>query len=67
MRDVPGRVTFARAVKDTRGTEVVLPDFNIKRTLGLNEPVVIEFTPKKSGKFGFACGTGMLRRRVIVQ
>lgn len=66
-RDVPARVTFVRESQTTCGTEVVFPDFNIKRALSLNEDVVVEFTPSRSGEFGFACGMGMLRGKVIVQ
>jgi hypothetical protein len=66
-RDVTARVTFVRESKTTCGTEVVMPDYDIKRALPLNEPVVIEFTPRKSGEFAFTCGMGMLRGKVIVQ
>jgi hypothetical protein len=66
-RDVTARVTFVRESKTTCGTEVVMPDYDIKRALPLNEPVVIEFTPRKSGEFAFTCGMGMLRGKVVVQ
>jgi Cu+-exporting ATPase len=46
---------------------VVFPSLNIKRTLPLNEPVVIEFTPAKTGEIAFACGMNMLRGAVVVQ
>jgi P-type Cu+ transporter len=49
------------------GTEVVFPALNIKRALPLNEQVVIEFTPSKSGEFAFACGMDMLHGTVVVQ
>ena len=35
--------------------------------LPFNEPVVVEFTPDKSGEFALACGMGMLRGKVIVR
>jgi plastocyanin domain-containing protein len=66
-RGIPARVTFTRKVSATCGTVVVLPDYGIRRDLPLDEPVVIEFTPEKSGKFAFTCGMGMLRGTVIVQ
>gem|GEM_PF-1022581 len=66
-RDVPARVTFVRESKTTCGTQVVMPEYDIKRALPLNEPVVIEFTPRKSGEFAFTCGMGMLRGKVVVQ
>jgi len=64
---VPARVTFVRKVEATCGTEVVIKDYDIKRKLPLDEPVVVEFTPRKSGTFAFTCGMNMLREKVIVQ
>jgi cobalt-zinc-cadmium efflux system membrane fusion protein len=60
------RITFVRTTDKTCGTEVVFPSLNIKRALPLNEPVVIEFTPQKSGDIAFACGMNMFRGTVIV-
>jgi hypothetical protein len=67
LRGIPARVTFVRQVEGTCGTEIVLPDQGIKRALPLNKPVVMEFTPKKSGEFSFTCGMGMLRGKLVVQ
>ena len=64
---VPARITFVRTTDKTCGTEVVFPSLDIKRALPLNEPVVIEFTPAKSGDIAFACGMNMLHGTVIVQ
>jgi plastocyanin domain-containing protein len=44
----------------------VFPSLNIRRSLPLNEPVVIEFTPNKSGEIGFVCGMNMLRGTAVV-
>jgi Cupredoxin-like domain len=63
---VPARVTFVRKVEGTCGTEVVLEEYKIKRELPLNQPVVVEFTPTKTGEFKFACGMDMLRGKLIV-
>jgi plastocyanin domain-containing protein len=63
---VPARVTFVRETEATCGTEVVLPEYDIERKLPLNEPVVIEFTPEKSGEFGFACGMNMVKGKLVV-
>jgi multidrug efflux pump subunit AcrA (membrane-fusion protein) len=65
-QDVPARVTFVRKVEGTCGTEVVLEEYKIKRELPLNQPVVVEFTPTKTGEFKFACGMDMLRGKLIV-
>ena len=63
---VPARVTFVRETEATCGTEVVLPEYDIERTLPLNELVVIEFTPQKSGEFAFACGMNMVKGKLVV-
>ena len=63
---VPARVTFVRTTDKTCGTEVVFPSLNIKRALPLNQPVVIEFTPDKSGDIAFACGMNMLKGAIVV-
>jgi RND family efflux transporter MFP subunit len=62
----PARVTFIRTTEKTCGTEVVVPSLKVKRALPLNEPVVIEFTPKK-GEIAFACGMNMLRGTIVVE
>lgn len=66
-RGIPAQVTFIRKVSATCGTQIVIADYNIKRALPLNEPVVVEFTPKKTGTFAFTCGMGMLRGALIVR
>ena len=66
-KGVPARVTFVREVEATCGSEIVLAEYNIKRELPLNPPVVVEFTPTKTGEFKFACGMDMLRGKVIIQ
>ena len=63
----PARVTFVRTTDKTCATEVVFPSLNIKRALPLNETVVIEFTPARSGDVAFACGMNMLHGALIVQ
>ena len=63
----PVRITFVRTTDKTCATEVVFPSLNIKRALPLNEPVVIEFTPAKSGDIAFACGMNMLHGTIVVQ
>jgi len=64
---IPARITFVRTTGKTCGTEVVFPSLNIKRALPLNQPVVVEFTPSKSGDIAFACGMKMLHGTLVVQ
>jgi hypothetical protein len=63
----PVRMTFLRTTDKTCGTEVVFPSLNIRRSLPLNQPVVVEFTPRTSGEIGFVCGINMLRGAVVAQ
>ncbi len=64
---LPARIEFVRQVEATCGTEIVIPEYNIKRELPLNESVFVEFTPDKTGEFTFTCGMNMLRGKIIVQ
>jgi membrane fusion protein, heavy metal efflux system len=64
---VLARITLVREVEVTCATEVVFPDFNIKRELPYNEPVVVEITPQKKGEVPFSCGMNMVRGKIIVQ
>jgi RND family efflux transporter MFP subunit len=66
-KNLPVRLTFVRKVEATCATDVVIADYDIKRELPLNEPVVIEFTPEKAGTISFACGMNMQRGRITVR
>lgn len=66
-KGIPARITFIRKTEDDCGKEVVIPAYNIKRDLPLNQPVTIRFTPRKAGSFSFICGMDMLRGKIIVQ
>lgn len=62
----PAKLTFVRKTDETCAKEVVIKDYNIDRKLPLNEPVTVEFTPRK-GEFSFACGMDMLKGNLIVE
>ena len=66
-KNTPVRLTFIRKVEVTCATDVVIPDYDIKRELPLNEPVVVEFTPEKAGTISFACGMNMQRGKIVVR
>jgi plastocyanin domain-containing protein len=63
----PVRLTFLRTTDQTCATEVVFPSLDVRRTLPLNEPVEIEFTPVRTEEIAFACGMNMLHGTVVVQ
>ncbi|MEK6302722.1 MAG: efflux RND transporter periplasmic adaptor subunit [Acidobacteriota bacterium] len=64
---VPARVTFVRKVEATCGTELLIPDYQVKRDLPFDEPVVVEFTPTRRGVSEFSCGMKMLRGKIVVR
>ena len=64
--NVPARVTFERKTDATCATEVLMPDYKIHRKLPLNQPVVVEFTPRR-GEFSFACGMNMLKGQLVAR
>jgi plastocyanin domain-containing protein len=66
-RNVPARITFIRTSDVTCGAEVVFPSLGIRRELPLNTPVVIRFTPRKSGRLSFVCGMDMWHGAVVVR
>ena len=66
-KDIPVQLTFVRQVEVTCVTEVVIPNYNIRRELPLKEPVLMEFTPTKTGNIGFACGMNMQRGNIVVR
>jgi plastocyanin domain-containing protein len=63
---VPAKVTFVRKTDATCAKEVVIKEYKIERKLPLNEPVTVEFTPRK-GEFTFACGMDMIKGKMIVE
>ena len=64
--NVPAKLTFLRTTNDTCATEVVIPDYKIKKELPLNKAVDVEFTPTKAGDVAFACGMGMYKGKIVV-
>lgn len=66
-KGVPARVTFVRKVEATCGTDLLIPDYQVKRDLPFNEPVVVEFMPSKRGVSEFSCGMKMLRGKIVVR
>ena len=63
---VLAKVTFVRKTDEGCAKEVVIKEYGINRNLPLNEPVTVEFMPRK-GEFSFACGMNMLKGKLIVE
>lgn len=66
-RGVPTTITFLRQTDSTCAKEVVISAYGIRRTLPLNTPVAVSFTPARSGEFNFTCGMNMHRGKILVQ
>lgn len=66
-RGVPARLTFIRKVAEGCGTEIVIPAYGINRPLPVNIPVVVSFTPNRSGRFKLTCGMDMFRGSLVVR
>ncbi|OFJ51125.1 copper-translocating P-type ATPase [Mycolicibacterium grossiae] len=58
---MPVRLLFDRQEAGDCTSRVVFPDFAVAAALPAMEQTVVEFTPDKSGRFGFACGMNMVR------
>jgi plastocyanin domain-containing protein len=63
----PVRLTFVRKTEATCATSVQIPQFKINKTLPLNKPVVVTFTPRKAGMVAFACPMNMIRGQLTVK
>jgi RND family efflux transporter MFP subunit len=66
-KGVNARITFVREVEATCGTDVHIDEFGITKELPFKEPVVVEFTPSRTGEYAFTCGMKMLRGKIIVR
>ena len=64
---VPLRLVFDRQEASDCSDRVVFPDFQASKSLAAFGTTTLEFTPDKSGSFGFACGINMLHGTLIVE
>jgi plastocyanin domain-containing protein len=63
----PLRLVVTRTTDKTCATAIVIKDLGIKRALPLNRPVVIDFTPTKTGELTYSCGMKMIGGVLLVQ
>jgi hypothetical protein len=64
---IAAQVTFVRTTDKTCGTEIVLPDLGMRKELPLNELVIVELPPDRTGQIAFGCGMGMLEGRIVIE
>ena len=64
---VPLRLVFDRQERGECTSEVVFPDFRIRRNLPAFARTTIHLMPERNGEFGFACGMNMVHGTLLVQ
>jgi len=64
---VPLRLTFDRQESGECTSEVVFPDFRLRRSLPAYARTTVELVPDRAGEFGFACGMNMVHGTLIVE
>lgn len=60
------RINFERTDPTDCLSEVVMPDFRVRKELPLNRKVSVEITPQKAGEYPYACGMNMYHGKIIV-
>jgi plastocyanin domain-containing protein len=63
----PLRLAITRKTNSTCITGVVVQDYGINQPLPLNKTVLVDITPKASGKVRFMCPMGMAFATMIIQ
>src|SRR3989475_9873636 len=66
-QSVPLRIVFDRQESGECTSRVVFPEFALNRSLPAMAKTAVEFTPDKSGRFGFACGMNMVHGTLVVE
>ncbi|MBI4340357.1 MAG: heavy metal translocating P-type ATPase, partial [Chloroflexi bacterium] len=64
---IPLRLVFDRQEAGDCTSRVVFPDFQVSKSLPAFGVTVLQFTPNKSGSFGFACGMNMVHGALLVE
>jgi Cu+-exporting ATPase len=63
----PVRLVFDRQEAGDCTSRVVFPGLGLSRSLAPFARTTIEFTPERSGEYGFACGMNMVHGTLIVE
>lgn len=59
------RLVVTRTTDATCATDIVIPEYGIAKALPLNEPVVVELTPAKTGRIVYGCAMDQMIGGVI--
>ncbi|MBU2444178.1 MAG: cupredoxin domain-containing protein [Bacteroidetes bacterium] len=63
----PIKLNFIREETAACTEEVIFPDFNKKATLTPFRTIPVELQIDKTGEYGFQCGMGMVRGKIIIE
>lgn len=66
VQGMPAKLRFQRDEDAECSEELVIPDFNIKRTLPSFKTTTIDLQPDDLGEFPFHCGMGTMKGRIVV-
>ncbi len=64
---VPLRIVFDRREGGECTSEVVFPDFRLRRSLPAFRRTEVRLVPERTGEFGFACGMNMVHGTLLVE
>jgi len=64
---MPVRLVFDRQEGSDCTSRVVFPDLMLSKSLPAFQRTSVEFTPDKTGEFGFACGMNMVHGTLVVE
>ncbi len=60
------KINFTRTDPTDCLSEIIIPDFKIKRALPLNKKVTIELKPDRAGEFIYHCSMNMYHGKIII-
>lgn len=62
----PLELVVTRQTDKTCATDIVVPGYDIKMALPLGEPVIVAFTPRKSGELKYGCAMDQMLSGVLL-
>ena len=63
----PLKLIVTRTTDETCAKKLVIKDAGVRKNLPLNQPVIVELTPAKTGEIRYACGMDMVSGVLLVE